>query len=49
MDQVTAQALATFDKMKITIRVPTNGNGKHMLYPTYVEGNIQRGSELEVA
>jgi UDP-galactopyranose mutase len=36
MDQVTAQALATFKKMSLLQTVPSNGRGKNMVYPSYV-------------
>jgi UDP-galactopyranose mutase len=36
MDQVTGQALATFKKMSPLQTVPSNGRGKNMVYPSYV-------------
>ena len=36
MDQVTGQALATFKKMSPLQTIPSNGRGKNMVYPSYV-------------
>jgi UDP-galactopyranose mutase len=37
MDQVTAQALATFKKIQSGLRIPARTHNTHMLYPAYTE------------
>jgi UDP-galactopyranose mutase len=50
MDQVTGQALATFDRLKAEIRIPTTSSGVRMLYPGYTDASAKfPGPELEVA